>query len=182
MINAKIISAVITPLLISTSACSTSSTQISEIMLVDKLDDARGYCLDIAGGKGKDAPLDRELQAHTCYSYTGGILEDQGFDVSQINKGKFIISYFDVCLSVLAVESGAQITLSKCDGSPEQHFELKPGGQLSPKSDSNLCVTVDATNKREGRGGETVHVMRPISLQACEDDKKAYQTWKSHAL
>lgn len=60
-------------------------------MLSSNLDEARGYCLDIAGGKGANAPLDKGLQAHTCYHYTGGILEDQGFDAALISEGEFRI-------------------------------------------------------------------------------------------
>lgn len=154
-----------------------SAENLVEVQLADRLDDARGYCLDIAGGKGKNAPLDKGLQAHTCYNYTGGILEDQGFDEALIVKGEFRIPYFDVCMAVPSVEAGAPILLDSCDGTDAQKFSLKDSGQLVTQADPKLCVTVNSTEKREGRGGSPIHVMRPLSLQPCDDANKTYQTW-----
>ena len=147
--------------------------------MVDKLDEPRGYCLDIAGGKGKRAPLDRGLQAHTCYNYTGGILEDQGFDAALISKGQFRIIYFNVCMAVPSIKKGAAISLGACVDT--QKFALTTDGRLVAMANPELCVTVSNTQKREGRGGSPVHVMRPLSLQPCDDAKKAYQTWSLHS-
>lgn len=154
-----------------------TAEKLVEVQLTDRLDDPRGYCLDIAGGRGKNAPLDKGLQAHTCYNYTGVILEDQAFDEALIKEGQFRIPYFDVCMSVPSAESGAPITLAPCTIDDTQKFMLKDNGQLILQSDPKLCVTVNSTQKREGRGGSPVHVMRPLSLQPCEDSKKAHQTW-----
>jgi|GEM_PF-5292912 len=74
--------------------------ELVEVRLVDDVDQSRGYCPDIAGRRGTDAPLDKGLQAHTCYDYTGGLLEDQSFDATLIEQGQFRIPYFDVCMSV----------------------------------------------------------------------------------
>jgi hypothetical protein len=154
-----------------------SAENLVEVQLADRLDDARGYCLDIAGGRGKNAPLDRGLQAHTCDSYTGGILEDQGFDEALIEKGQFYIPYFDVCMEVPSVAVGAPITLGSCAGRDTQKFTLKDNGQLIIQTDPKLCVTVNSTEKREGRGGSPIHVMRPLTLQPCDEANKTYQTW-----
>jgi len=62
------------------AAESATEQKLVEVRLVDTIDEDRGYCLDIAGGKGANAPLDRGMQAHTCYDYTRGLLEDQSFD------------------------------------------------------------------------------------------------------
>lgn len=157
--------------------------KLVEVRLVDNLDDERGYCLDIAGGKGASAPLDKGMQAHTCYDYTGGLLEDQGFDEALLKEGQFKIVYFDVCLTASAVETDASIELSSCDTSKEtQQFSLEESGNLVMKSKPELCVTVNATEKREGRGGAPVHVMRPLSLQACSEDNAKYQTWSLFSL
>lgn len=153
-----------------------------EVMLASKLDEARGYCLDIAGGKGAQAPLDKGLQAHTCYHYTGGILEDQGFDASLISAGQFRIPYFDVCMSVPVVEESAAISLSQCDTLETQKFTLNADGQIIAQTNPKLCLTVSSTEKKEGRGGSPVHVMRPLSLQLCDDAKKPYQTWSINEL
>lgn len=159
-----------------------ANDKLVEVKLVSSLDEPRGYCLDIAGGKGKRAPLDKGLQAHTCYNYTGKILEDQGFDPALVSKGLFRVTYFNVCMAVPAVKVGAAISLGTCKDAKTQKFVLKANGQLAPESNPNLCVTVDGTKKREGRGGIPIHVMRPLSLQNCDASKKAYQTWALNKL
>ena len=153
-----------------------------EIMLESKIDEDRGYCLDIAGGKGERAPVERGLQAHTCYNYTGEILVDQGFDPSEIEEGQFRIPYFDVCMTVESIEVGAPIALAACDQSDTQKFTLDANGQLVSQSKPELCVTVSSTEKKNGRGASPVHVMRPVSLQQCDADNKEYQTWKLNSL
>lgn len=158
-------------------ALSANNVNLAEIMLVSPLDDSRGYCLDVAGGQGANAPIERGLQAHTCYNYTGEILEDQGFDTSLISKGSFRITFFDVCMSASSLKEGASLGLEGCESSESQNFSLKASGEISLNSDPNLCLTVDSENKREGRGGSPVHVMRPISLQLCEGSKSDYQRW-----
>ncbi|MCV0428431.1 MAG: RICIN domain-containing protein [Roseibium sp.] len=179
----QIISSVVATLsLIALSSSVLSAENLVEVLLTDKLDEERGYCLDIAGGQGKNAPLDRGLQAHTCYHYTGGILEDQGFDETLLSEGKFYIPYFDVCMTVPSVEAGAPVNLDKCTDSDTQKFLLEDNGQLVAQADPNLCVTVSQTEKREGRGGSPVHVMRPLSLQPCDNANKAYQAWSIYKL
>ena len=49
--------------LLSQTACGNS---LAEIQLINKLDDQRGYCIDIRGHKER-AKVQRGLQAHTCY-------------------------------------------------------------------------------------------------------------------
>lgn len=165
-----------------TSPSYAASQEVVEVMLSSKLDDERGYCLDIAGGQGANAPLDHGLQAHTCYHYTGGILEDQGFTTQRLNQGEFHIAYFDVCMAASSMAEGANLALAKCDQSQEQQFLLQSNGQLVSQTMPSLCVTVSSTEKREGRGGSPVHVMRSIALESCDDSKKEYQTWSLNTL
>ena len=153
-----------------------------EVMLVSTLDEERGYCLDIAGGQGVNAPLDRGLQAHTCYHYKGRILEDQGFDEELIKEGRFLITYFDVCMSVSSVVENETISLQSCNDADTQKFILKPNGNLVTAVDPNLCITVSSTEKKEGRGSSPVHVMRPVTLQVCDDSKDAYQIWSTNKI
>ena len=61
---------------------------LAEIQLMNKLDDQRGYCIDIRGHKER-AKVQRGLQAHTCYSYQGRIGVDQAFYTSLLAIGKF---------------------------------------------------------------------------------------------
>ena len=159
-----------------------SSNDVVEVMLSSQLDDSRGYCLDIAGGQGTDAPLDKGLQAHTCYHYTGSILEDQGFDAALIEEGQFKIPYYDVCMAASSTDLGSDILLEACNDSNTQSFDLQENGQLSLQGNPELCVTVSATEKKEGRGGSPVHVMRPLSLQSCNTAQQDYQSWTINEL
>ncbi|MGO3737589.1 MAG: hypothetical protein ACTJFV_10820 [Moraxellaceae bacterium] len=71
----------------SDTSVASNDNDVVEVMLLSQLDESRGYCLDIAGGQGTNAELDKGLQAHTCYHYTGSILEDQGFNAALIDDG-----------------------------------------------------------------------------------------------
>ena len=65
-----------------------------------------GGCCEVwvlaAGDKGASAPLDKGMQAHTCYDYTGGLLEDQSFDEALLNQRQFKIVYFLLAYSITA--------------------------------------------------------------------------------
>ncbi len=159
-----------------------SADDVVEIRLVNNIDEERGYCLDIAGGKGEDAPLDRGMQAHTCYDYTGAFLVDQSFDTALLEEGQFKIPYFDVCMTVSGIEAGASVALATCENLPTQQFSLKENGHLVAKENPELCITTSATEKKEGRGATPVHVMRPITLQPCSEDDAAYQVWTTFSL
>lgn len=159
-----------------------SSDELIEVRLVDDIDESRGYCLDIAGGRGTDAPVDKGLQAHTCYDYTGSLLEDQSFDAALIEQGLFKIPYFDVCMTASSTEKDASIMLEGCESADTQLFSLESDGKLTLQANAELCVTVSSTEKREGRGGTPVHVMRPLSLQPCSHDDSAYQIWSKFSL
>lgn len=163
-------------------ATETTEQKLVEVRLNDTIDEDRGYCLDIAGGKGANAPLDKGMQAHTCYDYTGELLEDQSFDEALLKEGQFKIVYFDICMAASALETDASITLASCETIDTQKFSLQENGNLVMKAKPELCVTVNATEKREGRGSTPVHVMRPISLQACSEDNAKYQTWSLFSL
>jgi hypothetical protein len=171
-----------TALLATTVSVAQADEKLVEIRLIDDIDEARGYCLDIAGGRGTNAPLDKGLQAHTCYDYAGSLLEDQSFDEALIEQGTFRIPYFDVCMSVSPLEAGAPVMLAPCAAEDSQQFSLESNGNLIATASPELCVTASSTEKREGRGGEPVHVMRPLTLQPCSDDNKAYQAWTIFSL
>lgn len=164
------------------SAAQSADNELVEIKLVDDIDEARGYCLDIAGGRGAHAPLDRGLQAHTCYDYTGGLLEDQSFDAALIKQGQFKLPYFNVCMTASAIQVGASIELASCKHGSNQKFILQANGHMISEVNPELCVTVSRTQKREGRGGKPVHVMRPLSLQLCKKSESAYQRWSTYSI
>ena len=138
--NKFIISSLISVCLIAgiSTALHASDAKMVEVRLVDTIDEERGYCLDIAGGKGKNAPLDRGLQAHTCYDYTGEMLVDQSFDNALIKEGQFKITYFDVCMAASSVEKDASITLGSCESVDTQQFSLEENGNLIMKTKPEL--------------------------------------------
>lgn len=72
--------------------------------------------------------------------------------------------------------------LAACERKETQLFTLKADGQLVLKANETLCVTVNSTEKKEGKGGDPKHVMRPVSLQACSAADKVYQSWKTFSL
>ncbi len=159
-----------------------ATEELVEIKLLDDIDEPRGYCLDIAGGRGTKAPVEKGLQAHTCYDYTGELLEDQSFDASLIKQGQFKIPYFDVCMSASSTEVGSAVMLATCESTDTQQFSLEPNGNLILQAKPELCVTASSTEKKEGRGATPVHVMRPLSLQPCSKDNVAYQAWSIFKL
>ena len=86
---------------------------LAEIQLINKLDDQRGYCIDIRGYKER-AKVQRGLQAHTCYSYQGQIGVDQAFDASLVATGIFFLPAFDVCMEAKNNSQGSRLILTGC--------------------------------------------------------------------
>ena len=148
-----------------------------EVLLVDRLDDQRGFCLDIRGYKQR-ARVDRGLQAHSCYSYQGQLGVDQGFDSDGIKAGRFYMPGFDVCMTAQGAQAGARLGLAKCDGSPQQGFSMTAKGEIVAKSTPKLCVTVAGGESRQGGGGRPVHLIRGLTLEACDEGRAKYQRWR----
>lgn len=90
--------------------------------------------------------------------------------------------YYDVCMAASSVDIGSDILLEACNDSDTQIFNLQENGQLSLQENPELCVTVNATEKKEGRGGSPIHVMRPLSLQSCDTAQQDYQSWTINEL
>ena len=148
-----------------------------EVVLVDRLDDQRGFCIDIRGYKQRAKP-DRGLQAHSCYSYQGSIGVDQGFDSDAIKAGRFHMPGFDVCMTAQGDEAGARLGLAKCDGSAQQGFSMTADGAIVPKNAPKLCATVAGGDSREGGGGRPVHLIRRLTLENCDEARAKYQRWR----
>ncbi len=148
-----------------------------EVLLVDRLDEPRGFCLDIRGYKQR-ARVDRGLQAHSCYSYQGQIGVDQGFDTAAIKAGRFHMPGFDVCMTASGSQASARLGLAKCDGSAPQGFSLAANGEIVAKSAPELCVTVAGGDSREGGGGQPVHLIRGLTLENCDAGRAKYQRWR----
>jgi len=98
--------------------------------------------------------------SHTCYSYTGSIIEELGFNESLTSNGLFQIPYFDVCMSVSPVTLGSAVALGRTDQSDTQNFTLESSGRLVSEANPEQCITFSGTEKNEGRGEFSVQVMR----------------------
>ena len=158
-------------------AGSAHAGDVAEVLLVDRLDDQRGYCLDIRGYKQRARP-DRGLQAHSCYSYQGQIGVDQGFDSDAIEAGRFHMPGFDVCMTAAGSRAGARLGLAKCDGSAQQGFSMTADGAIVSKSAPELCATVAGGESRQGGGGRPVHLIRGLTLEPCDEARAKYQRWR----
>ncbi len=146
-----------------------------EIYLTDMLDNTQaGYCIDIAKGKEEAANPDDGLQGHTCYSPGGALGYDQTFDSEKFADGVLYMVNFDVCTQAPSTEAGSLLELAACDGSDIQSFVFSGEGTITPMSAPEMCMTV-AEDTRSGRSD--ANQIKVLSLEACSDDKSAYQTW-----
>jgi acetyl esterase/lipase len=139
------------------------------------LDEARGYCLDIAGF-GATLRLEDPLQAHTC-KY-GGQLDDQRFE--RIPTGAIKASLYDRCLAATALEPGAALVVRTCTTAPAQRWTMA-WGRLSPETRRDLCVSV-ASAKGEIAGTPAlvspVYRRRDVTLERCDDAQEARQSFR----
>jgi hypothetical protein len=147
-----------------------------EVYLIHKLDEYRGYCIDIKGYKSK-AILNKGLQAHTCYSYQGEISIDQGFDEKKLTQNQFFLPGFDVCMEASSDSLSENIQLSNCRNGKFQEFKWKKNGRIHLISNLKLCLTVAQGQSRKGGGGSPVHLMRNLSLELCSDELNIFQIW-----
>jgi triacylglycerol lipase len=139
------------------------------------LDEARGYCLDIAGF-GATLRLDDPLQAHTC-KY-GSELDDQRFE--PIANGAIKAAPYDRCLAATALEPGAKLIVRTCSSAPAQRWTLT-AGRLTPESRRDLCVSV-ANAKGEIAGTPAlispVYRRRDVGLERCDDAQQSRQAFR----
>lgn len=146
-----------------------------EVYLIDKLDNIQdGYCVDISGGQGPQADPAAGLQGHTCYSPSGEIFVDQGFDSDQFADGTFYMPEFDVCMQAPSTEAGAALELVDCDGSEAQSFTFSGEGTITPVSAPEMCVTL-GEDTRFGRSQE--NQIKNMTLETCEETMAASQIW-----
>ena len=109
-------------LLLVASSPAVSRADVGLLRTAQALDEARGYCLDIAGF-GATLRLDDPLQAHTC-KY-GGQLDDQRFE--RIANGAIKASLYDRCLAATALEPGAKLVVRACTSAPAQRWTIDMG-------------------------------------------------------
>ena len=139
------------------------------------LDEARGYCLDIAG-VGATLRLDDRLQAHTC-KY-GEPLDDQRFD--RTAGGAIRATLYDRCLAAAALEPGAGLLVRPCGAAPEQRWSMA-WGRISPESRPDLCISV-AGEKGQPAGTPVlispVFRRRDVGLERCDAAREGNQLFR----
>lgn len=171
MVN-KLLSATIASLFLTVGS---AHAEIVEIYLTDMLDNIQnGYCLDISGGQGAQADPDNGLQGHTCYSPSGSIFVDQGFDSEKFAEGILYMPEFDVCAEITSTQAGAAVGLSDCNGSEAQNFLFSGEGTITSASAPDMCLTL-GEETRSGRSES--NQIKELSLEECSDERAAYQTW-----
>jgi acetyl esterase/lipase len=158
------------------SAPATAGADSGLLRTVHALDDARGYCLDIAGF-GPTLRLDDPLQAHTC-KY-GAELDDQRFERVG-GRGAIKAGLSDRCLTATTLEPAARLVLRACTGLPSQQWTLA-WGRLSPESRADLCVSL-AGDKGEIAGTPIlvtpVYRRRDLTLDRCDAARESHQTFR----
>jgi len=162
-------------LLLVVSIPAVSRAEVGLLRTAQTLDEARGYCLDVAGF-GATLRLDDPLQAHTC-KY-GAELDDQRFE--PLANGAIKASLYDRCLAATAIEPGAKLVVRTCTAAPAQRWTMT-SGRLSPESRRDLCVSV-ASTKGEIAGTPAlitpVYRRRDVSLERCDDTQQARQAFR----
>lgn len=153
----------------------TGYPETAEVYLLNNLNDTRGFCIDMSGYKTK-ADVNKALQTHSCYSYQGSVSVDQGFDVSKISNGEFSLPFFNVCMEVENAEPSSGLILRDCDKNPKQQFVFESDGKIKPVNDLSLCLTASG-DYREGGGENPVHLIRDLSLSACDVSFATRQRW-----
>lgn len=148
-----------------------------EVTLVDRLDEARGFCLDTLGFQTRARP-EEGLQTHSCYSYQGQLAVDQSFDADMIPDGKFRIIEFDLCMTARGLSTGSGFALEPCDERDTQQFEHRSNGKVMSVAAPGNCVTAGEGPSRHGGGGEPVHLIRNLTLEVCDSSRDDRQQWR----
>jgi hypothetical protein len=152
-----------------------------EVQLVDKLDEQRGFCVQIRGHKER-AKVHGGLQAHTRYSYQGQLSVDQAFEEQLISRGKFYLPVFDVCMEVCGSVAGSRLNLKACNDTEERRFEFTANDKIKLISNEGLCLAIDASSSKQGGGGTPLYLLRSMSVTNCETSGTRYMTWRMVAM
>lgn len=164
-----------TLLLIGTSPA-IAAADIGLLRTTYALDEARGYCIDIAGF-GESLRLDDPLQVHTC-KY-GAALEDQLFE-PVAGTSRVRVPEYDRCLATAALDEGSALVVQPCAESPLQRWSFS-WGRLSPESRPDLCVSLSGeTGEAAGTPAliTPVYRRRDIALAPCDAQVPSRQTFR----
>jgi hypothetical protein len=143
---------------------------MSQVRLVDPLDEPEYYCLDLSGW-GDHLRLEDPLQAHTCKTRGAG---DQMF---ALRDGRILVGDTGRCLEVAGSDtplSGAAIIARTCSDSSMQVFSLQDNGQISV-DDAELCIVV---GEQSAEASGPSHVWRILTIGSCTATSTELMTWQ----
>ncbi len=154
------------------------------IQLIDPLDDARGWCVDLFAHLTGALPLGG-LQGHNCFLYMGrGPTEDQGFDAEPIGeRGEIRIIHFDLCMTLHDPSPGSFVPIEECNDGEAQDFDMTAEGRIVPLIAPELCLTLGANTVpgggrlapvgREAQNNDNIPQIRRLTFETCSEDDEA---------
>lgn len=160
-----------------------------EIMLVDPLDEPRGWCVDLFAHRQNALPLGG-FQGHNCFLDMGlGPTEDQGFDAKRLADGQLYLVYWDICVTQHDPNPGSFVAAEPCNDGEAQQFDFRDDGQIVSRMSPNLCLTMGATaipgggrlaplGARPPADNVDIPQIRRLTFENCEADKSALQRWQ----
>jgi cytochrome c oxidase subunit 2 len=75
-----------------------------------------------------------------------------------------------------STDAGTEVSLTACDGSDAQQFDVADSGTISPATAPGMCLTAGEETSM-GRGGTSPHQIKTLTLQECSDEQTAAQEW-----
>lgn len=163
-------------LVLTTTMPFTANAEGRFLRSADNLDDPSGYCLDIPGfgpRMRKDAPT----TTHTCKYNRPGFYVDEIFEVTSAEQLR--LPEYDLCLSTDA-KTGANVYTLACEATARQQWLVTDAGHVSPKSNTDLCITLAAEKVYVNTSHRNLipNSTRSITLQKCGSTEPRYQAWK----
>ena len=163
-------------------ASDVNATEVSEpeqaivegvfLRIIEPLDEARGYCIDIPGHLA-GVRLDSPLQVHTCKH---GIWNQDGrFDADALENGVLRMPEYELCLQAENSSNGARLLLRSCAQEELQRWELQDAGQIVLAAFPQRCITVADGPGRDAGGPQ--YLMKGVGLDSCTQQASDRQRW-----
>ena len=162
------------------------------ISLADRLDEPRGYCLDVPGPIF-NIMLHIPVWAHNCHQGPGA---DQvfRFNVGGSGQLRWVHEEHDLCLTARESRKGARFSFEECSSAMRQRFNLSDTGALQLEATS-LCIAVEIPIGGRGYVAEPGHEkfgrgrsfpqdpsarIRFLELQPCDTTPSALTVFGAH--
>jgi len=131
------------------------------------------------------------FQGHDCFLYFGsGPQIDQGFDEASIAEGKFVLPYWDVCMTLQEPKHHSYVAAEPCIGEPAQQITMHDDGRITPDMAPELCLTLGSitipgggrlapVGRRPPENNADIPQIRRLTFDNCsqEPDIAVLQIW-----